>query len=143
MSMPPTVTEGTDSLREVQAGRGSADTNPVSIEDLTPAAGWVVRTDVRHERLVWLAAKPELARIHRKWWHVFSRLLRVADGDGRFVKRTSAVEREDQNKSLQKASWIIDGLAQRFSLEEREVVRRTGLLPNWFWPAYVSEFDAG
>ena len=69
--------------------------------------------------------------------------LRVGNGDGRFVKRTSAVEREDQGKSLQRASFVVDDLAQRFSVEEREVVRRTGLLPNWFWPAYLSEFDAG
>jgi hypothetical protein len=45
--------------------------------------------------------------------------------------------------SLQRASIIVDGLATRFSPEERDVVRHTGLLPNWFWPTYLQEFDDG
>jgi hypothetical protein len=114
----------------------------VSIEDLKPAEGWVVRIDLRHERLVWLAAKRELTRIHRKWWHIFVRVQR-SRMDARRFRRRETVEHEDMSKSLQKASFIVDDLAQRFSVEEREVVRRTGLLPNWFWPAYLSEFDAG
>src|SRR3954451_9160843 len=113
----------------------------MSFEDLQPAPGWVVRTNLRHERLVWLAARPELGRIHRKWWHVFNRLLRVGF-DGRYTRRATPTEHEDMSSSLQQACLVIDGLAGRFSAEERDVVRRTGLLPTWFWPAYRTEFAA-
>lgn len=114
----------------------------MSIDDLQPVPGWVVRSDLRHERLVWLAARPELRRIHRKWWHVLTRAMQ-AHADRRWSARLGSTNHDDLSKSLQKASWIIDGLAGRFTAEEREVVRRTGLLPNWFWPAYLSAFDQG
>ena len=114
----------------------------MSIEDLQPVPGWVVRTDLRHERLVWLAARPELNRVHRKWWHLLVRVGR-SRMDGHRYRRPTTPEHEDLSTSLQKGSLIIDDLAQRFTAEEREVLRRTGLLPNWFWPAYLSDFDAG
>lgn len=112
----------------------------MSIEDLQPAPGWIVRPDLRHDRLVWLAARPELKRIHRKWWHVITRMLQARD-DAQWTGRLGSVNNDDLSGSLQKASIIIDGLAGRFTAEEREVLRRTGLLPNWFWPAYLAEFD--
>lgn len=114
----------------------------MSIEDLQPVPGWVVRSNLRHERLVWLAARPELNRIHRKWWHALVRVQRAQLDGHRRGWRPETTENEDLGKSLQKASLIIDGLAGRFSAEERDVVRRTGLLPNWFWPTYLAEFDA-
>jgi hypothetical protein len=124
----------------LQPRRVPADIPSVSIEDLQPAPGWVVRTDLRNERLVWLAAKPELTRIHRKWWHIFVRVQR-SRMDARRYRRHETFEAQDLSKSLQEASVIIDRLAGRFTAEEREVVRRTGLLPNWFWPAYLEQFD--
>jgi hypothetical protein len=140
MSMPRRWQSPPTPAGTLQPGRVPADISWVSIEDLEPAPGWVVRTDLRNERLVWLAAKPDLARMHRKWWHVFNRMLRVGF-DGNYTYRATPSEHEDLSKSLQEASVIIDRLAGRFTAEEREVVRRTGLLPNWFWPAYLEQFD--
>jgi hypothetical protein len=43
------------------------------------------------------------------------------------------------------SSWAHrdSGYRQRVEATEHEDMRRTGLLPNWFWPAYLSDFDAG
>jgi hypothetical protein len=113
----------------------------VSIEDLQPAPGWVVRSNVRHERLVWLAARPELNRIHRKWCHLLVRVQRARLDGHRRGWRPETTENEDLSHSLQQASVIIDGLAGRFTAEEREIVRRTGVLPDWLWPVYLGAFE--
>jgi hypothetical protein len=134
------VTAPTD--KRLKRARDTADIDQVSIEDLQPAPGWVVHDNLRHERLVWLAARPELNRIHRKWWHALVRVQRARLDGHRPGWRPETTENEDLSKSLQRASLIIDALAGRFTAEERDVVRRTGLLPNWFWPAYLAEFDA-
>jgi hypothetical protein len=113
------------------------------VSELEPAPGWKVRTDVRHDRLVWLAARPHLQQLHRKWWHSWTRILRASDAPRRtmWIDRENS-ETDDMSASMQRAAVIVDGLAGRFSPHEREVVRRTGLLPEWFWPAYLAEFDA-
>jgi hypothetical protein len=113
----------------------------VDIEELQPVAGWVVRSDLRHERLVWLAARPHLDRIHRKWWHVLTRAMRARNRPRGTLWIRDHVETDDLSKSLQRGALVVDGLARRFSAVEREVVRRTGLLPEWFWPAYLADFE--
>lgn len=107
-----------------------------------PGEGWVVPEGVRHERIVWLAARDELARIHRRWWHPWTRVLRANN----LLYRTAAIdhknpESDDLSSSLQQASVIVDGLAGHFSAAERETVRRTGGLPDWFWPVYLGAFE--
>ncbi|MFL6098363.1 MAG: hypothetical protein ACJ71T_00235 [Actinomycetales bacterium] len=101
-----------------------------------------MRTDLRQERLAWLAARPYLDRIHRKWWHVLTRVMRARNRPRGTVWIRDHIETDDLSKSLQQASLVIDDLAGRFSPYEREVLRRTGLLPEWFWPAYLAEFEA-
>jgi hypothetical protein len=130
MSMPSTVAEPTDTCGTLQPGRVPADISWVSIEDLEPAPGWVVRTDLRNERLVWLAAKPDLARMHRKWWHVFNRMLRVGF-DGNYTYRATPSEHEDLSKSLQEASVIIDRRAARNPEAVRDQVSNTHLWQHW------------
>jgi hypothetical protein len=112
-------------------------------EPAQPVEGWVVRPDVRHERLVWLAARPDLTRIHHKWWHSWTRILRAQDAPRRtmWIDANNS-ESEDLSASLERASLIIDDLAGDFIPEEREVLRRTGLLPRWFWPTYLEKFEA-
>src|SRR3954468_14669385 len=107
-----------------------------------PGERWVVPGDVRHERVVWLAARDELARIHRRWWHPWTRILRASDA----LYRTVGIdhknpESDDLSASLQQASVIVDGLAGHFSAAERETVRSTGRLPDWFWPVYRGAFE--
>lgn len=114
----------------------------MDIDALSPVPGWVVRTNVRHERLVWLAARPHLDRLHRKWWHVLTRVMRARNRPRGTLWITDHVETDDLSKALQSGALVIDGLAGRFSPVEREVVRRTGLLPDWFWPAYLADFEA-
>jgi hypothetical protein len=107
-----------------------------------PIEGWVELVGVRHERVVWLAARDELARIHRKWWHAWSRLARASDAPRRtmFIDAMNP-ESDDLGASLRRASVIIDGLAGHFTASERETVRRTGALPDWFWSVYVGAFE--
>jgi|SRR3954447_18284137 hypothetical protein len=107
-----------------------------------PGEGWVVPEDVRHERVVWLAARDELARVHRRWWHPLTRVLRA----NTLLYRTAVIdhrnpENDDLSAALQQASVIVDGLAGHFSVEERATVRRTGVLPDWFWPVYLGAFE--
>lgn len=115
----------------------------VDISGLEPVPGWVERTNVRHERLVWLAARPHLQQLHRKWWHPWTRILRACDAPRRtmWIDRQNS-ETDDLSASMQRASVIVDNLAGWFSPVEREVVRRTGLLPDWFWPVYPADFEA-
>ncbi len=108
-----------------------------------PGEGWVVPEDVRHERIVWLAARDGLARIHRQV------VASVRPGLRRrqpMLYRTAPIghmdrESDDLSASLQQASVIVDGLAGHFSADERETVRRTGVLPDWFWPVYLGAFE--
>jgi hypothetical protein len=106
-----------------------------------PVAGWVVRPDVRHERLVWLASEPQLRKINRRWWHFLMALGRTADIDERGL-HGSPVDREELDKGLQQSAFVVDGLAARFSPQERETLRLTGRLPDWFWPAYHAQVEA-
>jgi hypothetical protein len=114
----------------------------VEMPGTDPIPGWVEPVGVRHERVVWLAARGELARIHRKWWHAWTRVARASDAPRRtmFIDAKNP-ESDDLSASLQQASFIVDGLAGHFSAAERETVRRTGALPEWFWPVYVGAFE--
>jgi hypothetical protein len=114
----------------------------VALPGLPPDEHWVVPADVRHERVVWLAARADLARIHRKWWHVWSRIARASDAPRRtmFIDAQNP-ETDDLSASLQQASLIVDALAGHFTAPERESVRRTGVLPDWFWPVYLGAFE--
>lgn len=111
----------------------------------TPAdfgGGWVAPADTRHERLVWLAARPELVRIHRRWWHGLAQALAAPapmGADGYAVRGT---DREHLTGSLEQAAFIVDELAGDFIDEERDLLRRTGELPRWFWPTYRQKFEA-
>jgi len=102
---------------------------------------WLVPGDLRHERVVWLAARPELERIHRKWWHVLSRILGSADAAYCMNIAMHNLGTDDLAVSLRQASVIVDDLAGHFCSAERERVRRTGELPAWFWPVYRGAFD--
>ena len=107
-----------------------------------PVDSWVVPVDLRHERVVWLAARPDLVRIHRKWWHAWSRIMRGCASPLHTVCIDAQnPEADDLRASLQTASVIVDALAPHFSARERESVRRTGVLPDWFWSVYLGAFE--
>jgi hypothetical protein len=106
-----------------------------------PLPGWVVRSDVRHERLVWTAAKPRLEKQNRRWWHALYSLGRTADIDEHGF-HGSSTDREQLGKGMERSAVVVDHLAPRFSADERERLRLTGRLPDWFWSAYSVEAAA-
>jgi hypothetical protein len=113
----------------------------VADDALEPVPGWTVRTATRHERLVWIAAKPRLERMHRKWWH---NLMALGRADHRLHDHTGhgSMDREVVSRSMHTAALAVDRLAGRFGADEREHLRLTGRLPEWFWPSYRTEFAA-
>jgi hypothetical protein len=103
-----------------------------------PLSGWVVRSNIRNERLAWIAAKPRLEKLNRRWWHALLALGRTADIDEHGF-HGSSFDREEGQKGMQRSALIVDGLAGRFTPSEREVLRLTGRLPEWFWAEYQAE----
>lgn len=103
-----------------------------------PVPGWVPRPNTRHERLVWIAAKPRLEKMNRRWWHQVFAMTRSAGIDEHGI-HAEAADREEVDKRMQRSAFIVDELAGRFTAEERERLGRTGRLPGWFWPSYDSE----
>ena len=108
------------------------------LDDSAPLAGWVDRPNLRHERLVWMAAKPRVEKLNRRWWHALFAMTRSAGIDEHGL-HAEAADREAVDERIQRSAFVVDGLAQRFSEEERAHLRATGRLPEWFWPAFTEE----
>lgn len=106
-----------------------------------PLPGWVVRENTRHERLVWLAAKARVEKLNRRWWHTLFAMTRSAGIDEHGL-HAEASDREAVDERVQRSAFVVDELAPRFSPEEREVLRTTGRLPDWFWDAYKAKVRA-
>lgn len=100
-----------------------------------PVPGWVVRENIRNERLAWIAAKPRVEKLNRRWWHTLFAMTRSAGIDENGL-HAEASDREAVDERVQRSAFVVDELAARFSPEEREVLRTTGRLPDWFWGAY-------
>lgn len=118
--------------------------SPRSLPPTRPAEGWRPDLDLNHERLVWLAARGEVERRSNRWWQ------RLAYGGsaraevintmitGRHVDVGGAqVDRSDRAKLY---AVVVDYLAAHFDRNERVILKDTGVLPRWFWPAATEEF---
>jgi hypothetical protein len=103
--------------------------------DSEPLRGWVVRPNVRNERLAWIAAKPRLEKLNRRWWNSIFSVTRSAAIDTHGL-HGSHLDRDELDKGMQRSAFVVDQLATRFTAPERETLRLTGRLPEWFWPEY-------
>jgi hypothetical protein len=89
----------------------------------------------RDERLAWLAVREQLIRRSRRrsfLRRVLGNMLPTAHGLGSDLTRSAIKGR------MMRYSFAVDDVAQRLRPEEREVLRATGQLPDWFMDAVES-----
>ena len=112
---------------------------------------WPPVEEATDERLGFLAAKSYLARRARPWWLAWFRIIEaggsstyVADrgmakvgGGGVMSRRTIT----DEMRGDRMADQVIacDLAAQSLSADERARLRRSGELPDWFFPRVDQE----
>lgn len=94
---------------------------------------------VRIERLCWLAVRDRLARRGRDNPLLAMFRVRTASRISRYG-RPGAPERDWLGIDLTAGrmasfGFAVHDVAQRLSVEERQVLRRTGEVPGWFLPA--------
>lgn len=92
---------------------------------------------VRDERLAWLAVRDQLNRRSRRR-SVLGRLLGnltpTGTGFGTDLTRGSVKSR------MMRYSFAVEDVAQRLSPQERQVLRATGEVPDWFLDAVEKRF---
>jgi hypothetical protein len=92
---------------------------------------------VRDERLAWLAVRDQLSRRSRRR-SVLGRLLGnltpTGTGFGTDLSRGSVKSR------MMRYSFAVEDVAQRLTPEERQVLRTTGRVPDWFLGAVEKRF---
>jgi hypothetical protein len=86
---------------------------------------------VRDERLAWLAVRDELARRSRDrpltfLRRIFGNMAPTAKGFG--TDATAPVT----SRRMRRWSFAVYDVAQRLDAREREVLRTTGRVPDWF-----------
>jgi hypothetical protein len=94
---------------------------------------------VRDERLAWLAVRDELARRSRRGpftflRRVFGNLAPTGTGLGTDVTVPS------RNRRMRRYSFAVHDVAQRLDAREREALRTTGRVPDWFLDAVVKRY---
>lgn len=100
---------------------------------------WSADPSTSHERLVFLAARDEIAVRSRRWWHTLMRILGGAQSSLPSAADSAPRIRPDQelrSRSMQHGVVVADRLAARFTADERDRLRLKGSLPPWFWAAY-------
>jgi len=85
---------------------------------------------LRDERLCWLAVRAELQRLVRR-----RRMLDTLLTGGFAPKLT----REWESQRLSRYAVAVDRVVPRLSAAEREDLRRTGRVPDWFLAAVLRE----
>ena len=102
------------------------------------ARAWPPPGRYRDERLVFLAAEPELRRIARPPWLV---LLSGFSLSGLSRRRTQPGDLR-RDLSSTRMVWLVeacDNVGQTLTPDELAQVRATGVLPGWFIPAVRKE----
>jgi hypothetical protein len=94
---------------------------------------------VRDERLAWLAVRDELTRRSRCGpltflRRVFGNMAPTTRGLGTDVTVPSA------NRHMRRYSFAVYDVAQRLDAGEREVLRATGRVPDWFLGAVTKRY---
>jgi hypothetical protein len=90
---------------------------------------WPPEGKLRDDRLVYLAAEPELIRRATPWWMHIARFQ---------VSPRSSREASSSHRSMQRGrmhSYVMatQRAAERLNPMELEAVRRDGVLPDWFY----------
>ncbi|GIH16940.1 hypothetical protein [Rugosimonospora africana] len=92
---------------------------------------------VRDERLAWLAVRDRLNRRSRRrsvLGRLFGNLTPTGTGFGTDLSRGSVKSR------MMRYSFAVDDVAQRLTPEERQALRATGQVPDWFLGAVEKRF---
>jgi len=94
---------------------------------------------VRDERLAWLAVRDELSRRSRRGpvtfvRRVFGNMTPTGQGLGADLTVPAA------NRRMRRYSVAVHDVAQRLDAGEREVLRTTGRVPDWFLGAVVKRY---
>lgn len=102
---------------------------------------------LRDERLAWLAVRDQLERRSRRG--VFGILMRFLGARrrlsaARFAGLSTAWVAEEQRKEhlsarMMRYSIVVDRLARQLSAEDRQMLRDTGAVPEWFLPRVLAE----
>ena len=93
-------------------------------------AGWPPAAKLRNERLVWLAAKPEIERLAKPWW------LQLMSGVGpRSNGQAHRARKELGGHRMREYALACDAVAKTLTPEELDAVRQSAQLPPWFFPA--------
>lgn len=98
---------------------------------------WPPEEGVTIARLAFLAAKPQLQRRARPWW---VRLIRLGDvggarpGGGPGAGSVDGMADEIGRERMSSYAFACDRVVEHLSVEERQALRQTGVLPLWFLP---------
>jgi hypothetical protein len=94
---------------------------------------------VRIERLCWLAVRNQLARRERRnpvmpaWW--VRSMARAGRGSCRSLPDAEWLSADLTSKRVASFGFAVYDVAQELSVAERQVLRSTGKVPDWFLPA--------
>jgi hypothetical protein len=99
----------------------------------------MAQAKVRDERLAWLAVRDELTRRSRRGpltflRRVFGNMAPTGTGMGTDVTAPS------KNRRMRRYSFAVHDVAQRLDAGEREVLRATGRVPDWFLGAVTQRY---
>ncbi|HEY2672102.1 MAG TPA: hypothetical protein VGJ07_17260 [Rugosimonospora sp.] len=92
---------------------------------------------VRDERLCWLAVRDQLDRRSRRR-SVLGRFLGNFTPSGRGFG--ADLTRGSVKSRMMRYSFAVEDVAQRLAPEERQVLRETGQVPDWFLGAVEKRF---
>ncbi|MCA1710318.1 MAG: hypothetical protein LC789_01235 [Actinobacteria bacterium] len=96
---------------------------------------WPPETGVTLARLAFLAAKPQLQRRARPWW---VRLLRIAEVGGTpgggWRAEGGGMDDEIASGRMSSYAFACDRVVEHLSVDERQALRQSGVLPPWFLP---------
>ena len=94
---------------------------------------------VRIERLCWLAVRDRLGRRERRnpvmpaWW--VRSMSRVGRGSWRSMPDAEWLGADLTSKRVASFGFAVYDVAQELSVAERQMLRSTGAVPDWFLPA--------
>lgn len=91
---------------------------------------WPPRERLRPERLVWLAARPEIERLAQPWW---TSLITGSGGRGSYLSHRD--RKEIRGHRMREYAEACEAVALTLTKEELAVVQESAELPPWFFPA--------
>ncbi|MFN2522351.1 MAG: hypothetical protein ABR614_03450 [Mycobacteriales bacterium] len=118
---------------------------------MTDTHPWPPEQGATIQRLAFLAAQPALRRLARPWWLALLRGAEVYGGPysgrsamtqaARDAERTSSTRfgpptmaSEIRSGRMASYAFACDRVAEKLSVDERQALRESGSLPDWFLP---------